>query len=201
MQERKESTSNTELVQRCRRGEAAAWRQLVQRYAALVHSIPVRYGLTPPEVDDIGQEVFLALAQGLHQLEEPERLPAWLITTTRRLTWRAIQKSKLEQPAADGDLADTLAAQQAKILTRTVPTISEVVAGWQRQEVIQQGLQRLGERCRVLLYLIFLDPTEPSYDDVSARLDIPKGSIGPTRNRCLQRLRAILEGLGFDALD
>jgi DNA-directed RNA polymerase specialized sigma24 family protein len=75
--------------------------------------------------------------------------------------------------------------------------MAELLEGWHRQEVLAAGFARLGERCRTLLTLIFLDQEEPSYDDVSAQLGIPKGSIGPTRNRCLQQLRSLLEGLGF----
>jgi DNA-directed RNA polymerase specialized sigma24 family protein len=71
--------------------------------------------------------------------------------------------------------------------------------GWQLQTSLRDGLLRLGDRCRDLITTIFLDPSEPSYDEISARLGLPKGSIGPTRNRCLQQLRSILEGLGFAA--
>lgn len=191
------SISNTQLVQRCLEGDATAWQQLVERYARLVHSVPARYGLTRSEVDDIGQEVFLALAQNLHQIDDPERLSAWLLTTARRLSWRLLQKRKQEQPAVDGDLSDVEWAHTAQGVTQGAPTINELLLGWQHQEALAQGMQRLQERCQVLLTLIFLDQAEPSYDEISERLDIPKGSIGPTRNRCLQQLRTILEGLGF----
>ncbi len=190
-------SNNTQLVQYCLRGDATAWQQLVERYVRLVHSIPARYRLTNAEVEDIGQEVFLALAQNLHQIEDPERLPAWLITTARRLSWRVWQKRQQEQPAADGDLVDVEWAQTAQAVLHKAPTLQELLDGWQRQETLAQGIQRLPERCQALLTLIFLDPAEPSYDEISERLEIPKGSIGPTRNRCLQQLRTILDGMGF----
>ncbi len=76
-----QSTTTTLLVKRCLAGDAIAWQQLVDTYARLVHSIPVRHGLSQDEVSDVGQEVFIALAKNLHQLEDPERLPAWLVTT------------------------------------------------------------------------------------------------------------------------
>ena len=72
---------------------------------------------------------------------------------------------------------------------------------WNRQEALHGAMSRLGDRCRDLLAMIFLDPDEPSYDDVSAQLGMPKGSIGPTRNRCLQQLRSILEGIGIQGVD
>ena len=189
--------SNTVLVRRCLEGNATAWSQLVARYARLVHSVPVRYGLTRAEVDDIGQEVFLALAQNLHQIDDPERLPAWLLTTARRLSWRLLQKRKQEQPAVGGDLSDVEWAHAAQGMTQAAPTINELLKGWQHQEALAQGMQRLQARCQALLTLIFLDQAEPSYEEIAERLGIPKGSIGPTRNRCLQQLRTILDGLGF----
>ena len=187
---------NRTLVERCRSGDAAAWRRIVQQYAALVHSVPVRYGLSQSEVEDIAQEVFIALAQGLNQLEDADRLPAWLLTTARRHTWRAMQKRRHEAPATASDLAE-LDLPAAQPIGSSPPSVNDLFAGWARQEIIDQGFSRLAERCRVLLQLIFLDPAEPSYDRIAELLSIAKGSIGPTRNRCLQQLRSILEGLGY----
>jgi RNA polymerase sigma factor (sigma-70 family) len=193
--------SPTALVQRCLHGDADAWRQLVERYARLVHSVPVRHGLSASEVDDVGQEVFLALAQNLHTIEDPERLPAWLITTARRACWRTIQRRRAEQPLED-DSSDSGSPYDERTprpqLVSPLPTPEEALANWSRQEAIHSALARLGERCRSLLMLIFLDPQEPSYDQISEVLDIPKGSIGPTRNRCLQQLRS---HLGHENLD
>jgi hypothetical protein len=84
-------------------------------------------------------------------------------------------------------------------LFNTMPSIEEMTAEWQRQEILAAGLARLGDRCRRLLTLLFLDQNEPSYESITAQTGIPKGSIGPTRIRCLQQLRDILEGLGFDS--
>ncbi|MBW7886028.1 MAG: sigma-70 family RNA polymerase sigma factor [Caldilineaceae bacterium] len=187
-------SSTTDLVKRCLRGDADAWTQLVNRYARLVHAVPVRHGLPPAEVDDVGQEVFLLLAQNLHQIEDPERLPGWLVTTARRVTWRLLQRRREEnmpEPMIDGNEPHSTGLMVSKL-----PTPDELLEAWARQEMLEAGLERLQERCRTLLTLLFLDPDELSYDDISARLEIPKGSIGPTRNRCLQQLRAILEGLG-----
>ncbi|WP_141608578.1 RNA polymerase sigma factor [Litorilinea aerophila] len=190
---------NRELIQRCLAGDGQAWQALVERYARLVHSIPVRYGLTPQEVDDVGQEVFLALAQSLHQLDDPERLPAWLITTTRRVCWRLLQRRRREQPGAAADIMEVpLEASLDSPSSARVPSMSELLAGWSRQELLSQGLERLPPRCRELLTLIFLDPEEPSYEEIAARLGMAVGSIGPTRGRCLRQLRAVLESLGFD---
>lgn len=192
--------SNTELVNRCLRGDSFAWQTIVDRYARLVHSVPVRYGLSQAEVDDIGQDVFLALAQNLHQIEHPERLSSWLVTTARRISWRVIKQGQREQLPADAELSDSPMAHEGNPLIQSTPSIDELFASWGRQELMYEALNRLNERCRTLLYLLFLDPQELSYEDVSERLEMPMGSIGPTRNRCLQQLRSILQGLGFKNL-
>ena len=173
---------------------------LVERYARLVHAVPVRHGLTPAEVDDVGQEVFLALAQNLHDIDDPERLPGWLVTTARRLSWRTIQRRRQEETI---DVQESPAVDSGKLtpMVSAMPTPDDLLQTWSRQEALGQGLGRLQPRCRDLLTLLFLDANEPSYDDISAQLDLPKGSIGPTRNRCLQQLRTILEGLGISTSD
>ncbi len=200
--------TNAVLIDQCLHGQQAAWQELIKRYANLVHSVPVRYGLSPMEVDDIGQEVFLILAQSLHQIDDPERLPAWLMTTTRRVTWRAIQKRRREQPGNAAEFTEEFhteensgtGATSGQLLSSSMPTMQEVLQEWIHQEALQAGMERLEDRCRQLLSMLFLDPEEPSYDEISARLEMPLGSIGPTRNRCLRKLRDILAGLGFTDL-
>lgn len=191
--------STTTLVRHCIQGDVDAWSRLVERYARLVHAVPVRHGLKPHEVDDVGQEVFLALAQNLHEIEDPERLPGWLATTARRVTWRVIQRRRQEESLdSEGGIGGESgeAGGRTLVLVATTPTPDDLLLTWSRQEALAQGMERLQSRCRQLLLLLFLDHTEPSYDEISEQLGLPKGSIGPTRNRCLQQLRAILEGLG-----
>lgn len=197
---RQDEPSTTSLVQRCTQGDARAWARLVERYARLVHAVPVRHGLTPHEVDDVGQEVFLALAQNLHEIDDPERLPGWLVTTARRATWRTIQRRRHVESLDDyGDAGDE--ERPATLLVATTPTPDELLITWSRQEALATGMDRLQERCRKLLAMLFLDRAEPSYDDISGQLGLPKGSIGPTRNRCLQQLRTILQGLGVTSVE
>lgn len=199
----------TKIVDACLRGDTSAWNELIRRYAKLVHSVPVRYGLTPMEVDDVGQEVFFILTQNLHQIEDPERLPSWLLTTAKRATWRMIQKRRRERPSDAGALSDDseseLGAPGATdasnaVLGTTAPSMHDLLEGWNQQEALALGLAQLDERCRDLLQLLFLDHQEPSYEDIGERLQMPTGSIGPTRNRCLRKLRTILENLGYSDL-
>ncbi|MCL4860787.1 MAG: sigma-70 family RNA polymerase sigma factor [Caldilineaceae bacterium] len=188
--------TNTQLIDACRRGDANAWQQLVYRYAPLVRSVALRYGFSAFEADDICQEVLLALAQGLHQLEDPERLSGWLFTAARRTSWRALQRRRTEPVSLDS-VEDTPLMAQTTPLHEPAPTVNELLDEWQRQELIQLGLLQLAERCRTLLTLLFLDPNEPSYDEISTSMKMPRGSIGPTRNRCLQQLRLIFETMGY----
>ena len=148
--------STATLVQRCLAGDSTAWAHLVERYARLVHAVPVRHGLTPDEVDDVGQEVFLALAQRLHAIVEPEKLPGWLVTTARRATWRVLQRRRYEMPLLEEN-ESTDAVPTAPQLVSPLPTPHELTVGWARQEALHAALDRLQSRCRELLTLIFLD--------------------------------------------
>lgn len=191
--------ANRALVERCLAGDSTAWEQLVGRFAALVRSVAVRHGLTAVEVDDVGQEVFLTLAQNLHRIEDPEALPAWLMTTARRFSWRVWQRRRREIPADDEALEAATVGGSWGAAGAHMPSMAELLHGWALQEMLGAAMQNLTPRCRELLALLFLDETEPGYDEVGARLNIPKGSIGPTRSRCLEQLRMQLEGLGLDA--
>ena len=192
-----QTPSDTSLVQRCLQGDFDAWQQLVDRYARLVRTVPVRLGLSPMEVDDVTQEVFLALAQGIHRLDDPERIAAWLVTTARRISWRALQKRQREHLSDHSELARLEMTSRSSVAPSPDWSLNALLDGWDRQAQLQQALDRLDDRCRKLLHLLFLDPEEPDYGTISQRLSMPQGSIGPTRGRCLGKLRAILEEMGF----
>jgi RNA polymerase sigma factor (sigma-70 family) len=135
------------------------------------------------------------LAQSLHEIEDPERLSGWLATTTRRFTWRALQRQRREQLVAPPNDADPPTSPALPSVSNF--TLDDLLNGWFRQEALEQALRQLSTRCQELLHLLFLDEQQPDYDEISRRLNIPKGSIGPTRNRCLQRLRSLLEEVGI----
>ncbi|RMD67000.1 sigma-70 family RNA polymerase sigma factor, partial [Candidatus Parcubacteria bacterium] len=155
--------SDAVLVQRCLAGDQRAWQALVDRYAALVHSVPARYGLPPMEVEDVAQEVFLALARNLDRIEEPQALPSWLLITARRLSWRALARQQREAVGAQGDVVEDNLAP----LSSSAPTIEELIQTWSRQEMLREAFAQLSPRCRQLLALLFLDPAEPSYAEIS----------------------------------
>lgn len=179
--------SDAELISACKTGEEAAWDALVDRYERLVYTIPARYGLTPAEVSDVFQSVWLALLKNLENLRQPDRVAAWLVTTTRRECWerrRGVNYERVITAELDGQLVKQKSDE---------PSPDEIVATYERHEALRQAMDRLDDRCGRLLNLLYFDPDIPSYADVAETLSMPIGSIGPLRARCLKKLRKILE--------
>ena len=178
--------SDTDLISACKQGEEEAWDALVARYERLVYTIPFRYGLTPTEVSDVYQSVWLSLLKNLQSLNQPERIAAWLVTTTRRECWER-RRGPNYQKMITSDL-DT----QTNIAISDDPSPDELVSTYERHENLRSAMEHLDPRCRRLLQSLYFDPAIPSYADVAAMLNMPIGSIGPLRARCLKKLRKIL---------
>lgn len=176
--------SDRQLIEACRRGDSGAWEELLDRYERLVFSIPLNYGLSREDAADIAQLTFTILIQSLDSLREDSRLGAWLATVARRHTWRLLDRNKRESAGKHEDLADS-----PKLLGASGP---DAVEQWEMTEWLSQGLSELNEPCRNLLTALYFDPEQPSYAEVAERLNMPVGSIGPTRARCLKRLKEVL---------
>ena len=175
--------ADRDLILACKAGRAGAWDRLVAKYERLVFSIPRSYGLSREDAADVSQATFIALVGGLDSLTEESNVKAWLATVARRHTWRLMEKGRREGTEREDDLADT-----PWLLGNEKPS-----ERWETIDWLDAGLSEMGEPCRKLLTALYLDESEPSYAEVSRRLGTPVGSIGPTRARCLQRLRAVLE--------
>lgn len=181
------------LVARCRAGDATAWALLVRRYQRLVYAVVLRGGLDEHAAADVFQTVFSRLVQHLPRLAQPDRLQAWIVTTAKREVLRARalgQRTRsLTRDDDDGDgpgLEDTLADD--------APLAEQALSDLQQLHRLRQGLDRLDARCRDLLQLVFQDEDERlPYDEVGRRLGMPVGSIGPTRARCLDKLRRLVD--------
>lgn len=167
-----------DLVARARDGEQEAWDEIVERYAPLVWAMCQRYGLVWADADDVGAAVWLRLVERLDMIREPAALPGWLATTTRHECLRVIRAKSRELPMDDDDrlAGDADPAADAWLLKQ------------ERLVALRTAFADLPERCRHLLTLLFDEPVTP-YDEISAILDIPVGAIGPTRQRCLAKLR------------
>lgn len=173
------------LLEACRRGDARAWERLLDRYERLVFSIPLNYGLSRHDAADIAQHTFTVLLQSLDDLHDHERLSSWLGTVARRHTWRLLERKRRER-----SLAEDGAVNGRAVVNVAAPP--DPIDDWLRLEWLHDGLAALGQTCRELLVAMFFDPAEPSYTDIAERLGRPVGSIGPTRARCLDKLRKAL---------
>jgi RNA polymerase sigma factor (sigma-70 family) len=173
-----------DLILGCRNGDVGAWQRLLDRYERLVFSVPRRYGLSREDAADITQLTFTILLQSLDTLSEDSTLGAWLTTVARRHTWRRLDRKRREE-------AGWYESSSQNILM-LVNTDTEDIKRWELTEWLDHGLSLLGKPCRDLLSALYLDPKQPTYAEVAARLGMAVGSVGPTRIRCLKRLRQVL---------
>lgn len=176
-----------ELVQACREGDQAAWTELVIRYERLVFWVPRKqYGLTEADSADIMQAVFAIMVKSLGSFHAESNVKSWLVTVTRRHTWRVLQKNDRETVLGESDLAETT------LIDGVDESEMSAAEQWETADWLNTGLYQLNEKCRDLLTALYLDSNSPSYDDIAEKFSMKVGSIGPTRARCLKKLREIL---------
>jgi RNA polymerase sigma factor (sigma-70 family) len=173
---------DSDLLTACRAGDEQAWQALLDKYERLVYSIPLNYGLSREDAADVAQIAFTSLIQSLESLRDDSNLGGWLALVARRHTWRIVNRHKRE-PAAELDSEAT---------AMLIPGGANEIEQWELTEWLHRGLSLVGERCQALLTALYFEPGEPSYAEIARRLGIAEGSIGPTRARCLQRLRELL---------
>jgi RNA polymerase sigma factor (sigma-70 family) len=169
------------LVARVGEGDQAAWNELVERYSPLVWSICVHYQLNRQDIDDVAQNVWLLLVEHIGSIREAAALPGWLATTTRHEALRVLRVSR-RRDHADLPPDDLLPPGPADA------TIEQELIAAERDAALRAAFAELPRRCHELLSLLMSDPP-PGYAYISATLGLPVGSIGPTRARCLDRLR------------
>jgi RNA polymerase sigma factor (sigma-70 family) len=185
--------SDETLVLACRRGDAAAWEALVARYQRLVYTVPRRAGLSDDLAADVFQHVFATLVEQLDRIEQPGRLAAWLVTTARRETWRVGRRESAAGRLTRGEDV----TEEAREIPDTQPLPDELLLRLEEQHLVRQAVEALDERCRTLLLLLFYQPEPPPYAEIATALGTSEGSIGPTRARCLQKLRRMLTEVGY----
>jgi RNA polymerase sigma factor (sigma-70 family) len=181
------SYSDSELISKCLNGDALAWEALITRYRRLVYSVPVRFGFNPADASDVFQAVCVKLLEHLHQVKDETKISAWLITTTTRqcIHLKALRSREggtdedFEEPA---DPADNL--EELHIIT-------------ERQQSVREAVEELPTRCRSLIQMLYFDFRSLSYDEISQASGMPVASIGPTRARCLDKLKTILRRRGI----
>lgn len=177
-----QSESLTRLVEKCRKGDQQAWSELVDRFQRLVYSTARRYGLADDDCADVFQSTFTALYQSLDRITNPETLPKWLAVTAAREGLRLRRMTSITT-LDDMALDEVIASEEATAESDAIAALG--------QEALWNAVDRLPQRCRELLRSLY-GPREISYEEISENLGIPMGSIGPTRARCLERLRKAL---------
>ena len=180
------------LIVRCKIGDGAAWQALVHRYQRLVYAIVRRIGLDEHAAADVFQTVFMRLMEHLPRLTQLDRLQAWIVTTAKReaLLQRKRGLRNVSMTRADEDDVDAPVWEIAD----DAPLPEDALAELQAQNQVKSALERLDARCRELLTLLYgADDDKIAYEDVAAQLSMPVGSIGPTRARCLGKLRKLVD--------
>lgn len=171
----------TDLVACARRGDVAAWNALVERYAPLISSICRRHLLDRADAEDVSQSVWLCLVAQLDKIREPAALPGWLVTTTRRECGRVGRAERGPHAVIYALDVENMPDEQAEVA-------GQKLLAAERQAALREAISDLPPACQQLVAELTADPPAP-YAEVSARLGIPVGSIGPTRSRCLDRMR------------
>lgn len=171
----------TDLVTRAAEGDKQAWDALVERFFPLIWSICRKYRLGYADAEDVGQNVWLQLIGHLSRLRDPAALPGWLATVTRRECLRVAGARQRPQAAGYVIDAEIIADERAE-------TAEQEVLAAERHAALREAFAALPPSDQRLIALLLQDPPM-SYTEISARLDIPVGSIGPTRRRCLDKLR------------
>jgi len=169
-------------------GDQRAWDALVEQHSRLLWAVARSYRLDQADAADVVQTTWLRLVEHLSRIEDPSRLVGWLVTTTRRECLRVLRRSGRERlvSADDGAL---------DLVDETVEPLDTRLINDERNAELWRAFGRLPERCQRLLRIAVAMPK--AYDEVSAVLGMPVGSIGPTRARCLARLRTLVDGTGL----
>jgi RNA polymerase sigma factor (sigma-70 family) len=181
--------SDAELVKACRKGDEFAWNTLVDRYQRLIFAIPRRAGLSEEQAADILQEVFLTLFEKLDEIEQPDKIRSWIVTTAKFKTWGLVRNEKgFYSPETEEEMEQEMAS-----LPDTSPLADERLIELEQQHLIRTALREIEERCQKILSMIYLRDTAASYAEVASEIGVGETSISPMRARCLKKLAKILE--------
>lgn len=180
------------LVARCLVGEAKAWEALVRRHERLVFAIGRSYRLGDEDMADVFQEVFTALLKGLPRLRDGRTLVRWLSSTTERITRTTALKRRREAAREDRD----------ELTFATLEDGGEEIGAdlekLERQHQVRTAMGAVSDRCKRLLEALYYEDPSPSYAELSQRLGVPVGSLGPTRARCMEKLREFFDQASAD---
>jgi RNA polymerase sigma factor (sigma-70 family) len=171
-------SATASLLARAGQGDQRAWDALVDQHTTLLYAVARSFRLAPADASDVVQTTWLRLVEHLDRIQDPTRLVGWLVTTARREALRVLRRGGRERPAVEDsvfDRADNAEPVHAALLTD------------ERNRALWAAYRQLPDKCRQLLRVAVWEPK--AYEEISAALGMPVGSIGPTRGRALERLR------------
>ncbi|MEX1037963.1 MAG: sigma-70 family RNA polymerase sigma factor [Acidimicrobiia bacterium] len=175
-----EDVSHGELLLRAAAGEREAWNALVERFGQMVWSVARSFRLDEAAASDVAQTVWLRLIENIDKIQDPERLPGWLATTCRREALRVI---KLGERAVPSDFEYDIEDPS--------PSLESMMIEDEESREVVTAFRELDEDCQQLLRLMTVEPAL-SYEEISEATGRPVGSLGPTRGRCVERLKAAI---------
>lgn len=179
-----------ELVRAAHAGDQDAWDELVERYTGLLWAVARGHRLNSADAAEVVQTTWLRLVEHLDQLRDPAHVGAWLYTTARHECLRTLRLNGRQVPVAE--VEPTLDRRPAE------PGPESLALDGDRDRQLWSALDAMPDRCRKLLRVLMAEPA-PSYEDVSLAMRMPIGSIGPTRARCLGKLRKDVAAMGITA--
>ncbi len=180
--------SPSALVRACRRGEADAWDELLERYGRLVWAMALRLGAREEEAAEIFQGTWVALVEGIGSLRDPARLASWVAGTARFQTYHLFDEARRRRRLEALD-----EHEEAEERPAAGPSAQDLLERLEQEAAVRDALERLGGRCRELLELLFFHEPQLDYETISSLTGLAVGSIGPIRARCLSRLRPLLD--------
>jgi RNA polymerase sigma factor (sigma-70 family) len=176
------------LVKDCLAEKEEAWEELIDKYKALIFSIPIKYGLPRQEAADVFQNVCAELFLRLSELRKPQALPKWLIQVAHHecYQWKRKQGRMVSR--------DT----EEHLEEPGVPAIAEsVIRQTEEEQLLREAIAGLTPQCQRLVAALFLESPARPYTEIAAELGLAVGSIGFTRQKCIERLRRSVEKAGF----
>ena len=180
---------DTQLVRECLAGSEEAWSLLIEKYKALIYSIPVKYGLPPQEAADVFQATCVELLSRLPELRKPRALPKWLIQVAQHNCSRWKRQS---QRVISRDSHPNLPEPETPALAESL------IEQTHQEQMLREAIAALAPQCRRLIDLLFFEIPSRPYTEVARELGLAVGTIGSARQKCIIQLQRKLQELGFE---
>jgi RNA polymerase sigma factor (sigma-70 family) len=180
--------SDPELVTMCLKGDALAWEALILRYRRLIYSVPVKFGFSTTDSADVFQSVVLKLLEHLHEVKDDRKISSWLATTTTRQCIH-LKMMKYREAGTEEEVEEPLDPTE---------NLEEIRLLTEKLQAVRDAVEQLPERCKSLIEILYLNQKQCSYDEIGQELGMPVPSIGPTRARCLEKMKGILRRWGIN---